>query len=346
MYQINKMRNQIVHPDELAKLTDFSPELIPHLCELHEFEKFRKKCVKLSELLYLRFKVHTGMDEIMIPTLKYDMGNAGDIIKHGLIAEFCEWWFERNASLTFGDSFGGCPWGDCKRVADRISKIKNIDCALARVYKLNYGKYPKYLGSSHLVKAISENNGKHAKIYVSDNNPDARSNLKHSELRLIKLSDDNDGYRIFDEQEKYNFNLILIDPYSKFILEELNNGNKRLFKIKDFVEKHDNVYVALFILDLNSANDVGKGFSNFKKEHLSGISVSLRCPKIKGTKIKGESGFDAEILLISKQFETNPDIGSLKERLKKIANEARQILPLNDDQDIKFWPTEGEEIGE
>ena len=30
--------------------------------------------------------------------LPYDMGNAGDLIKHGLIAEFAEWWLATNKS--------------------------------------------------------------------------------------------------------------------------------------------------------------------------------------------------------------------------------------------------------
>lgn len=358
MKKNNKMRNQIVHPDELAKLTDFSPEPIPHLCELNEFEKFRQTCVKLSKELHSKFDKHTGMDEIMIPALKYDMGNAGDIIKHGLIAEFCEWWFKRNDSLIFGDSFGGCPWGWYRpnyewfdRVEDRIRKIKNIDCALARVYSkaFNHKESPEYLGSSHLVKTITENNKKRAKIYVSDNNPDARSNLKHSGLHLIELPDNNDGYKIFDEQEVYNFNFILIDPYSKFLRDEFSNRSdkqgKFFRKILGFINKHPDVYIAVFILDMKK-NFVRENFFELKKEYLEEMSVSLRCPKIeekqsKGMPIEGESKYDMEILLISKQFEINPDATeNLKIRLKDFATEAEQVLPLKDKQNIKFLPTE------
>ena len=50
--------------------------------------------------------------------------------------------------------------------------------------------------------------------------------------------------------------------------------------------------------------------------------------------------------MISKQFGSKPNIDSLKKRLKKFATEARQVLPLNDDQDIEVWPKEGVGIGE
>ena len=39
------------------------------------------------------------------------MGNAGDLIKHGLLAEFTLWWLQRNKSkFTFLDPFGGRPF--------------------------------------------------------------------------------------------------------------------------------------------------------------------------------------------------------------------------------------------
>ena len=53
--------------------------------------------------------------------LKYTIGNAGDIIKHGLLAEFVAWWSETHANrvLRMADPFGGCPWGNLEELVNR-----------------------------------------------------------------------------------------------------------------------------------------------------------------------------------------------------------------------------------
>ncbi len=44
-------------------------------------------------------------------SLPYDMGNAGDMIKHGLLAEYVEWWcVSQRKRIKFLDPFGGRPW--------------------------------------------------------------------------------------------------------------------------------------------------------------------------------------------------------------------------------------------
>ena len=43
--------------------------------------------------------------------LPYDMGNAGDLLKHGVLAEFVRWQCGLGMPLRFMDPFGGEPWG-------------------------------------------------------------------------------------------------------------------------------------------------------------------------------------------------------------------------------------------
>lgn len=43
-------------------------------------------------------------------SLPYDMGNAGDLLKHGVPAEFVRWRLERGASVRFLDLFVGEPF--------------------------------------------------------------------------------------------------------------------------------------------------------------------------------------------------------------------------------------------
>ena len=42
--------------------------------------------------------------------LPYDMGNAGDLLKHGVLSEVARWQCEQGIQLRFIDLFGGEPW--------------------------------------------------------------------------------------------------------------------------------------------------------------------------------------------------------------------------------------------
>ena len=43
-------------------------------------------------------------------TLPYDMGNAGDLLKHGVLAEHVRWHAVWACRFDFLDPFGGKPW--------------------------------------------------------------------------------------------------------------------------------------------------------------------------------------------------------------------------------------------
>ena len=51
--------------------------------------------------------------------LRYDMGNAGDLLKHGVLAEFVRWRREREESFRFIDLFGGDTFDTKKAAAER-----------------------------------------------------------------------------------------------------------------------------------------------------------------------------------------------------------------------------------
>ena len=92
----------------------------------------------------------------MCHKLKYMMGNPGDIIKHGLLAEFVAWWGETydNRILRMAEPFGGCPWGVLEEpVKNRLEILSGTVLAEAQI---NGGKGSKYLGSSHLIKQVAK----------------------------------------------------------------------------------------------------------------------------------------------------------------------------------------------
>ena len=55
---------------------------------------------------------------------KYDKGNAGDLLKHGVLAEFVHWQCQSGRSFRFFDLFGGEPEGPAvPEVARRVRAL-------------------------------------------------------------------------------------------------------------------------------------------------------------------------------------------------------------------------------
>ncbi len=46
---------------------------------------------------------------------KYDMGNAGDLLKHGVLAEFVHWQCQSGRSRKWQGAFGRCRTARCGR---------------------------------------------------------------------------------------------------------------------------------------------------------------------------------------------------------------------------------------
>ncbi len=246
--------------------------------------------------------------------LKYTMGNPGDIIKHGLLAEFVAWWGEahNNRILRFADPFGGCPWGNIEEpVKNRLEILSGTILAQAQN---NGGKGRKYLGSGHLVQQAAKDCGVDVCVLVSDKDEGARCDLIDSGLDLIepRLPGD-DGYGILDAMYPQKYDLILLDPYSDFLLNEYQNKNKRFDQIQNEVNRNSELFIAVFVLDMDTNNTIGRNFANYKESQLSDWAFSIRCPKMENSK------YDWEILLISRQ---------IKERkCKHVITNVCKVLP-------------------
>ncbi|MGI9297940.1 MAG: hypothetical protein ACR2QC_08585 [Gammaproteobacteria bacterium] len=255
--------------------------------------------------------------------LRYEMGNAGDIIKHGLLAEFVRWYKSAvGECLRFADPFGGCPWGDLNHVVGgRLAKLKNS--ALSDAYPRDENKY---FGSSHLVRQAAGEFP--VNIYVSDKDEDARCKLDNSFseyrncMELIKdLPPGNDGYAILDGGRPENYDLILIDPYSEFLLEECNRGNKRFNAILSLTEACDSFF-AVFILD-KKENHVHRNLRKVREQMLEReVLLSLRCPKMVGER------HAYEMWLISSCLKNQQATADLRTRLRAFSSAAEKALDL------------------
>lgn len=265
--------------------------------------------------------------------LHYRMGNLGDVIKHGVLAEFVEWWGENETRpLICADTFAGCPYREsdsCEVEKGAVERLVALqDTAISRVYSRDKSRY---LGSTELVRQISQGFVPKPSILVSDNAPAARRELREAGFDVIDLPENNDGYTVLDDKVRREraqaANFILIDPYGKFLLEESNNGNCRLLKAKALMEQ--NVTVALFVLDMwseggNNSPKVSSVHANYCqfKQTLNGAAVSMRYQRA----VHGKRIYDAEVLLVSKMLASG-GAEKLRTRLGQFKEAAQKVLP-------------------
>ena len=99
-------------------------------------------------------------------SLPYDMGNAGDLLKHGVLAEFVRWRLERGASVRFLDLFAGEP-SACV-VPETVKRVRGLtESALAKAQ--SEIDECRYFGSSKLVRNLGQrHDGSNVCVFVND----------------------------------------------------------------------------------------------------------------------------------------------------------------------------------
>jgi hypothetical protein len=262
--------------------------------------------------------------------LPYDMGNSGDLIKHGMVAEFVKWWCHYNKKpFVFYDPFGGRPWVEPphRKVAERVSRLR--DCALS-----NAQPAPdfRYYGSGHLVKNIAHHVNGSANVFVSDRNEDALDDLTRSGLEKISHKGFNpeDGHSLLGcDLTKNNVSLLLLDPFADF----LESSTQLCPKIANFVGENE-MAVALFVLSDESMSTAHREFSNFRKSESfdSILQLSFSCQQLKNTGIRGEEKYLSEVFLFLPAKYRNSQLEELKNNLKNCAGLLTQVLG----QEIEF----------
>jgi hypothetical protein len=253
--------------------------------------------------------------ELKSKPLPYTMGNAGDLIKHGLLAEFINWHCrDLRQHLTFYDPFGGRPWQEPvhDKVAERIKRLTS--CPLKQAQE---DIIQGYYGSSHIVAQISSANDNKINRYSSDRDTDARDDLRNTGIKPIELNGFNcdNGYSIID----CNFSdtedtLILIDPF--YDLENINDNI-----LKKIIQKvaTENISIILYILYTNLEIEHWRKFQTLHKELTTEQNInylSLECKAIKDSLIDGESKYNSYVVLY-----TNKHYSELELKLRKAVEE-------------------------
>ena len=259
----------------------------------------------------------------MLPSLPYDMGNAGDLLKHGVLAEFVRWQCERGKSFRFIDLFGGKPWESVKsEVADRVQALPECVALKAAQTNIATEKGRRYYGSGHLVKNVAEQvgNGKVC-VLTNDSCQARRKALKDSGLSMLEDSP-RDAYKAFKEIALKKDDLILLDPFADFLKSK---ADAVIPRIAEVVDKHG-AAVILFALNLDPCNSVGRNFEKLLKTHLPS-AWRMTFPPLRFTGVKGESKYHAEVIVAARSLEqkNDKDVSELKRRLEKLAMHLAKI---------------------
>ena len=229
--------------------------------------------------------------------LPYDMGNAGDLLKHGVLAEVVQWRCEPGGSLRFVDLFAGEPWAaPAPEVARRVRALP--DCALrAAQTDLDANRY---YGSGLVARRTAVAGGMGSvRVIAGDRDPERRRRLQGAGFAMIEEdfpdcdpgAGQYDGYAALGTiaERLTDRDLVLIDPFADF----LPRAGTVVPRLAELAER---AVVLLFALNLNPRDPVARRFDALLDEHLPG-ALRLTCPPLTDTAVRGESVYHAEVFL-------------------------------------------------
>ena len=276
------------------------------------------------------------MGELTVGTsrcLPHDMGNAGDLLKHGVLAEFVRWRCESAGSLRFIDLFGGEPWtAPVPEVARRVRALPN--CAL-RAVQSDIGEN-RYYGSGPVVRRTADALvTRSVRVVAGDGDPDRRTRLQGAGLAMIEedfpdCDPDASRYDAYDvlgriSSRLTDSDLVLIDPFREFLSRHARSVVPELAKLAK------RSAVLLFALNLDPHNRVGRQFDALLEEHLPG-AWRLSCPPLPARGVEGESKYQAEVVLAARHLlpcslrEESSAVRAFRERLATYAEHLAGVL--------------------
>ena len=270
--------------------------------------------------------------------LPYDMGNAGDLLKHGVLAEAVRHRliFRPNQPIRFLDLFGGEP--SCSEISDetveRVGKLS--ECAL-QDGQPDIGD-GLYYGSGMLARNLGNSLGGHMSVFASDQNEERRERLRKEGLRpledaFLQIGElgDYDAYRALEViRDKNSRNdLILIDPFADFLEPDANDCNRAESVLPMLSQIAKSSTIVLFVLNEDPFNCVGQRFDELLRNHLSG-AFAMSCPPIRLSKVEGERTYYVDVVLAGPDLVGDPgEAAYLRCRLEILARKLAHALGLS-----------------
>lgn len=253
--------------------------------------------------------------------LPYKMGNSGDLLKHGVLAEYVRWRHQSDSPVRFIDLFGGEPDEEMTdEFKERVLGLPEESALRCAQTKAQHGVY---LGSG----LVARNAGAR-QVLTNDCDPDRRERLKNAGLDLLPKEFPNcdpeelgwDAYRLLDDvvRELRTDDLVLVDPFHEFLKDHAEEVIPRLACA--VTEKQ--AAVLLFALNLNPDNEVGRRFDDLLAEHLPG-AWRITCPPHPDLR-----KYYAEVVLVSPLTMGPPCATAwlLRKRLERFAEKLQHVL--------------------
>ena len=264
-------------------------------------------------------------------TLPYDMGNAGDLLKHGVLAEFVRWQCELGRSFRFFDLFGGEPEGPAGgEVARRVWALPEGALTLAQP-GIDEGRY---YGSGLVALHAAGSAGRGGvRVLTADRDPERRERLRAAGLPMLDeelpgcgvVESEYDAYTAFEQIASVmrGDDLVLLDPFDRFL------PDRALAVVPQIEGAARRAAVLLFALNRTPGNSVGRRFEALLERHLAG-AWRMRCPPLlPETKVEGESRYHADVVLAAwplREHGNSPEVRVLRTRLAEFAKHLARVL--------------------
>ena len=249
------------------------------------------------------------------------MGNAGDLPKHGVLAEYVGWRRELGSPVRFIDLFGGEPGREVEdEIKNRILALPEgsaLRCAQTEIDR------SWYLGSG----LVARNAGAQ-QVLTNDRDPGRRERLQEAGLGLVAEvvpncpgeARDWDSYRMLDDvvHELRTDDLLFIDPFSSF----LPSHAKEVMPVLAAAVEERQAAVLLFALNRNPGNSVGRRFDALLAEHLPG-AWRITCPPHPELKYYAA---DVVLAVPPAVARSGAAVESFRLRLERFAKHLRAVL--------------------
>ena len=264
--------------------------------------------------------------------LPYDMGNAGDLLKHGALAEFVRWRCESPDAakpFRFLDPFGGIPWEQCKRKV--VTRIQGLgQCALSTAQDEIATR--RYYGSGHLACRAARAAGAKIIVHASDGDSSSRKRLVESGLLPLDFP----GFRpecaysvLESELPPDGEILLLLDPFGDFL--ECEIYRRVIPKIAKLPP-----HAAAMLFVLKEKEREGE-YEKVRDKHLGGAWM-MRCPPLIPKRdggaiqtVRGETRRHVEFVLVAPRLLSSASAGKLRKRLNDFAEKLAAVLGLSGD---------------
>ena len=261
-------------------------------------------------------------------TLPYDMGNAGDLLKHGVLAEFVRWRCESGGSCRFIDLFGGEPEGPAAaEVARRVRALPNGALRAAQT-AIGEGRYD---GSGLVALRAGAAGPGEVRVLTADRDPERRKRLRAAGLSMLDeefprcgaRAGRYDAWTAFDELAPAldDGDLVLLDPFAEFVRDRAPAVVPRM---ADAVRRGA---VLSFALNLDPGNRKGRRYDALLARYVPG-AWRMTCPPSGGIGVKGASKFHADVVLAARPLLGGSEAHRLRTRLETFTRGLAGVLGL------------------